>query len=73
MTPERWVQVEELFHRVATCEGEGVRLLAEAARTTIDNEIAGGSRNATYYRERIGTADESWEALDEEELGEEVH
>ncbi|HXJ96259.1 MAG TPA: serine/threonine-protein kinase [Terriglobia bacterium] len=34
MTPERWVQVEELFHRAAECEPqERIRLLEEAGST----------------------------------------
>jgi hypothetical protein len=37
VTPERWAQIEELFHRVATCEpGEGARLLDEAGSTDPD-------------------------------------
>jgi serine/threonine protein kinase len=37
LTPERWVQIEDLFHRVVECEpGERVRLLDEAGGTDPD-------------------------------------
>jgi eukaryotic-like serine/threonine-protein kinase len=37
LTPERWVQIEDLFHRVVECEpDERVRLLAEAGSTDPD-------------------------------------
>lgn len=41
MTPERWAQIEELFHRAAKCDqAERIRLLEDICRHDLSPEQA---------------------------------
>ncbi len=66
MTPERWTQVEELFHRAAECQpAERVHLLDEAGssdpdlRRQVESLLSGERSAADYLRVAVDAARDS--------------